>query len=524
MDISQKRRDRIRAKEASFEHPASSRRYGFRLKCLFALLVGLLLLVALLPFHAFLERNFNLLLVTAVVIVVLGFCSQYVLSILEGDNHYFHPHSAWSVTIGVLLLTLLDARLQDVCMDWMANHLFGLETFQVHAVFLAPNILVPLLLGLVYDSRTALGLGLVTTFVLSIGEVAHVQVGAPDAGLIAICVFLASLCSVCLASREAPRLSNRRHLFRLMVRIGALQTPLAILVAIRLNSGEGGGASEIALSVACSLFVLYLELALSSIIAIDILRRPIENLCHRVSSFTLMRYADPDNPLLRRLAREAPGTYHHSTMVGDLVHNAATAIGANALLARTGAYYHDIGKLEHPFYFTENQSGLDNPHDTLPPDISRMLIMNHVKTGLEIARYHHFPVVLTRFIATHHGTTVLVWFQNKAKERLARSGQAGRNGGAITDFYRYPGPLPVSREESILMLADSVEAASRSLKVYDRAAIERLVREIVKAKWLDGQLDKSELTNAERAIVVESFAATLIPLLHRRLPYPTQKK
>ena len=467
-----------------------------------------------------LERNINAWLLASIVIVVLGCCSQYVLSILEGDHHYFHPYSAWSVTIGVLLLTLLDARLQNFAMGWVASNLLDLQELKIHVVFLAPNILVPLLLGLIYDSRTALGLGLVTTFVLSIGEVAHAVVPMEDLGLIVICVFLASLCSVCLASREAPRLSNRRHLFQLMVRIALLQTPLAILIAVRLNPE----APAVAYAVIISLLVLYIELALSSIVAIDILRRPIENLTHRVSTFTLMRYADHDNPLLRRLAREAPGTYHHSTMVGDLVNDAARAIGANAMLARTGAYYHDIGKLEHPFYFTENQSGLDNPHDTLPPDISRMLIMNHVKAGLEIANYHHFPEVLTRFIATHHGTTVLIWFQNKAKERLARLGQAGKNGAAITDFYRYPGPLPVSREESILMLADSVEAASRSLKVYDRSAIERLVREIVKAKWLDGQLDKSELTNAERAIVVSSFISTLVPLLHGRLPYPPQKK
>ena len=520
-----RRQDRVEKQEKVAEQLKSSKQLGFGAKCLFFILIGLFVLVALLPFNAFLEKNFSLLLVTSVVLIVLGFCSQYVLSILEGDNDYFHPYSAWAVTIGVLALTLLDARIQSICVRWFSNQFFSLREMGVQIVFLAPNILVPLLVGLIYDSRTALGLGLVTTFLLSIGEAVRLDVPTDELmGLCVICIFLASLCSVCLASFKAPRLSNRRQLSRLIFHIGLLQTPLAVLIAVRLNFVGEESVPQVLVAVIISLLALYLELFISAIVAIDILRRPIENLTHRISALTLMRYVDTENPLLRRLAREAPGTYHHSTMVGDLVYDAAQAIGANALLARAGAYYHDIGKLEHPFYFTENQSGLDNPHDELAPDISRMLIMNHVKTGIEMARYHHFPEVLTRFIATHHGTTVLVWFQNKAKERLARLGQTGKNGGMITDFYRYPGPLPVSREESILMLADSVEAASRSMKVYDKAAIERLVRQIVKSKWLDGQLDKSELTNAERAIVVDSFTGTLIPLLHGRLPYPAQKK
>ena len=243
----------------------------------------------------------------------------------------------------------------------------------------------------------------------------------------------------------------------------------------------------------------------------------------RVSNISTGRYADLEQPLLRRLSLEAPGTYHHAMMVGDLAQAAAEAIGANGVLARVGAYYHDIGKLSHPLYYMENQSGVDNPHDALPPNISRIVLMNHVKEGLVLAKLEHLPPVLCRFIATHHGTGIARWFLIKEQKRLAARGVRDERNDDPADDFRYPGPLPVTREETIVSLADSIEAASRSMRFFDRAKIEDLVNGIIQDRWIDGQLAESELTGAELAKVRLSFVSTLVHLLHGRLPYPSQK-
>ncbi len=210
-------------------------------------------------------------------------------------------------------------------------------------------------------------------------------------------------------------------------------------------------------------------------------------------------------------------------MVGNLAQAAAEAIGANGVLARAGSYYHDIGKLGQPHYFMENQSGSDNPHDDLPPNISRIILMNHVKEGMVLAELNHLPPALRRFIETHHGTSIVRWFLIKERKRLEAKGGESVPGDELADFFRYPGPLPETREETIVSLADSIEAASRSMRFFDHDKIERLVRDIIQDRWTDGQLARSELTNAELDKVRDSFISTLVPLLHGRLPYPSQK-
>jgi len=240
----------------------------------------------------------------------------------------------------------------------------------------------------------------------------------------------------------------------------------------------------------------------------------------RTGSISLNTFADLGRPLLQRLSLEAPGPYHHCMVVATLAQAAADRIGANGLLARVGAYYHDIGKLGRPAFYMENQMRGGNPHDDLPPNISRMIIVNHVKEGLVLARLHHLPAVITRFIAIHHGTSVIRWFHRKALSQANGGAEGGKPDGVEESHYRYPGPLPVGPEETIVALADSVEAASRALAKVTPAHIENLVTAIFNERWSDGQLDRSRLSQAELAAVRQSFIYTLTHLLHARLAYP----
>ncbi len=239
------------------------------------------------------------------------------------------------------------------------------------------------------------------------------------------------------------------------------------------------------------------------------------------SDLALFDLSDLGHPLLQRLALEAPGTYHHSLVVANLAQAAAEEIGANGLLTRVGAYYHDIGKLVKPHFFAENMRLQDNPHDELPPSMSTLVITAHVKEGLSLAMLHKLPAPIRDMIQEHHGTSVLSCFHHKARQQMelgfARNGDRGRV--ADGDF-RYSGPKPHSREATILSLADPVEAASRSLERIAPANIESLVDDIVEQRFEDGQLSNSALSMQELTSVKRSFVHTLCNMLHARVSYP----
>ncbi len=240
------------------------------------------------------------------------------------------------------------------------------------------------------------------------------------------------------------------------------------------------------------------------------------------SDIRLLELSDPSHPLLQRLAVEAPGTYHHSLMVANLAHAAADEIGADGLLARVCALYHDIGKISTPRYFTENACAERNPHDDLSPQMSTLVILSHVKEGAALALLHRLPPPILDAIRQHHGTSIVSYFYRRAKD--ASDAEAVRGPTAPPkpeekDF-RYAGPRPQSREIAILALADAVEAASRSLQRPSAGRITRLVHEIVQRRVAEGQLDESGLTFAELDRVRQAFAFTLTSMHHGRVPYP----
>jgi hypothetical protein len=250
-----------------------------------------------------------------------------------------------------------------------------------------------------------------------------------------------------------------------------------------------------------------------SIIVVGIL--PVfEYLFRTVTNITLLELADFDNPVLQRLMLEAPGTYHHSLVVGNLSEAACQTIGAHALLARIGAYYHDIGKLSKPEYFSENQDLASNKHDQLSPTISKMIIMNHVREGVELARQHKLNSRLIEFIQQHHGTSIVYYFYRRALESSESIQEVSEEG------FRYPGPRPATREIAIVMLADSVEAAVRSLKDPSPAHVAEVVRKITNNKFIDGQLDECNLTLKDLEKIASVFIRILSGIYHSRVTYP----
>jgi putative nucleotidyltransferase with HDIG domain len=238
----------------------------------------------------------------------------------------------------------------------------------------------------------------------------------------------------------------------------------------------------------------------------------LEDLFGLVTPIKLLELSNPSHPLLRRLQLEAPGTYHHTLMVANLAEAAAEAVGADPLLARVGTYYHDVGKLRRPGFFVENQVGGHNPHDRMAPSLSALAVAAHVRDGLELARQYKLPQVVADFIPQHHGTTLMAYFYHRAVEQ--------QQGPVDPEAFRYEGPKPRSREAAIVMLADGVEAAARSIQNPTPERIREVVRRIVHERLEDGQLDECDLTFRDLERISQVFTRLLVSMFHPRLEYP----
>ncbi|MBK7671378.1 MAG: HDIG domain-containing protein [bacterium] len=288
-----------------------------------------------------------------------------------------------------------------------------------------------------------------------------------------------------------------------------LLTFLSVTLIFLLELGEGQRLQPIylvglfmpVLSVAFGLFVLPVA-------------EPVIGVC---SDLTLLELSDLNHPLLQRMALEAQGTYHHSQVVGQLAEHAARAIDANALLTRVGALFHDIGKMEKSEYYVENQSPGHNRHDELSPSMSALVIAAHVKEGIELGRRWRLPQMVIDFIPEHHGTMVMEYFYHKALE--ADGGETVK-----VDDFRYPGPRPHSRETAILMLADAVEAATRTLVKPTPSRIKEMTKQIIDKRMLSGELDESGLSLSDIARIRDAFVPLLTGIHHARIVYPGQKE
>lgn len=234
-----------------------------------------------------------------------------------------------------------------------------------------------------------------------------------------------------------------------------------------------------------------------------------------ISSYRLIELSNPNHPLLKKILMEAPGTYHHSLMVANLADAACEAVGANGLLARVGCYYHDIGKTRRPGFFVENQMNGFNPHDQLKPEASSDIIIAHVIDGVKILQKHKMPKEIIDIAAQHHGTSLVKFFYFKAKEL---------DPDVLEEKFRYSGPKPQTKENAIISVADSVEAAVRAMKEPNAEKIKSLIHAITQDKLMDGQFDECDLSIKELKTIEKVFGETLNGTFHSRIEYPKQEK
>ncbi len=298
---------------------------------------------------------------------------------------------------------------------------------------------------------------------------------------------------------------ERKNIIKAGFKLGLINAGLAIVIDVYMGTASWN-------TLPFNVSLAFLGGVVSGVITVG-MAPVVEMVFHYTTDITLLELANLDRPVLRRLMLEAPGTYHHSVVVGSLVEAAAAEIGANPILAKVCGYYHDIGKLKQPLYFIENQSDGRNRHDRLAPSMSALILIAHVKNGIEYARQHKLGQVIIDTIQQHHGTSLISYFYEKAKSLK------GKDTVNINDF-RYPGPRPQTREAGLVMLADVVEAASRTLDNPTPSRIQGLVQNLISKIFSDGQLDHCELTLKDLNLIAKSFNKILNGIHHHRIEYP----
>ena len=362
-------------------------------------------------------------------------------------------------------------------------------------VAVLPVLMATIILVIAYDQRFALGMGLLLSMFV---------------GLQLRATFAIYLILPVAAASSAMLLRDIRSRSRL-IEVAGMVAAVIFAATFGLGMAHGVGLSFILQDASWAAgMALLVGFIVQGILPL------IERGFNIATSMTLLEWCDASKPLLKRLAMEAPGTYNHSLQLGTMCEAAADSIGANGLLARVGAYYHDIGKINKPKYFVENRDGVKNLHDGLSPEMSMLIIAGHVKDGCEMAREYNLPGVLHEFIASHHGTTVVQYFYHAATEQR-------RNGAdrmpADTDF-RYPGPKPYSKEAGILMLSDAAESSVRAMPDPTPSRIENQVHTMVNRRLMDGQLDECELRLQEVHAIEQSLIKSLCAIYHARIAYP----
>ncbi|KXU34191.1 phosphohydrolase [Cephaloticoccus capnophilus] len=442
------------------------------------------------------------------VLLVLAMVLASVFYVRLEDRETFQSNGRLGLLALVVILNIALVRLVFSLaeMDFFAANSDWASTLP----YIAPSAFAPLILAILIDAGSAIFMALFISIFTGL-----IYGNRLD---LLVVTFLASTVAIfsCQDLRRRSRVVRAAGFGGLAIALFALlvgfseQLPAATLLK-QFGVGLASGVS-------------------TGILVVGLL--PIfETLFKRTTNITLLELTDYNHPLLRKMQIEAPGTYHHSLMVAQLSESAATAIGANGLLARVCALYHDIGKTVMPEYFIENQRGGENPHDENNPSLSALIIKSHVKEGVDIARKHHLPRPIIDVIREHHGTSLIRYFYHRECVRAQSN-----NGHAATantptlpgiapaevaeSTYRYDGPLPRTKESAIISLADGIEAASRSLRQLSPQHINELIDSVITERVETNQLDESSLTFAELSTVKESFSHTMINMLHSRIEYP----
>lgn len=398
----------------------------------------------------------------------------------------------------LIILSLLNI-LAVAGLFYLANNTDFMEASLVE--FLLPLSFAPILTTILIGPATAVVVGAWTSFTAAVMFDNSFS------------IFAMGLLVTIIVAHIARGMRKRSRMVRIGLYVGVAQLLYGLSIAVlsqlpaNLVAVQAGSALLNGL-IAALLALVFLPM--------------FESLFDITTDITLLELSDMGHPLLQRLALEAPGSYHHSLMVANLAQSAAREVGANALLVRVCAYFHDVGKLTKPEFFVENTQFRENPHDELTPSMSTLVIISHVKEGVSMARRAKLPLPLIEAIEQHHGTSVVAYFYHRAKTQKAEDENATQlhNREVAEEDYRYPGPKPQNIEMGILLLADSVEAASRSMDKPSPSRIAHLVHDIVDARLKDDQLDDCDLTFAQLKAIKRSFIFTLTNMLHGRVPYP----
>ncbi len=450
------------------------------------------------PWQALLTRPARVVVLLLLALIL----ALYVMS----REHELRSTTRLAAFAGLMLMTLVTARLGQ----WL-----GLAHL-TYLLALLPLLLTAIIFAIVSGGRLAWGLSALNALLV---------VWAVQRGLV---FFITALAGITVFTFSLAEIRTRSKLLKVgglaalamvaaimaQTLAGGLPMPGAAIhwQTLTLRSSDLGLEQRILMSLIAALGATFLALGLLPLI---------ERAFHLATAMTLLELSDTNHPLLRRMAIEAPGTFNHSLIVGIMAEAAARAIGANALLCRVGAYYHDIGKLVKPEYFIENMAGQPNRHDKLAPTMSHLIIIGHVKDGVELAREFRLPAQVSNFIAQHHGTTLVEPFFYAARDRQAKQALTGGVHGQVaeTDF-RYPGPRPQSVETAIVMICDAVESTVRAMPEATAGRIESAAHEIIYKRLLDGQFEECELTLVDLSKIEESIVRTLAGVYHGRLSYP----
>ena len=430
------------------------------------------------------------------------------LNLLETKSRFDYSLAGAILIILVMLSFLLVLYMNYFCKKVLYNRndlillsiliittLFLARWIKEYTTLLIPVFLAVILVSILLDVKLALMVNLVLTIAISImtnGEIKFIFMA-----------LISGTFSIFLVSK-----ANQRN--KLTV-AGAIIGLINVLVVIPINLMNKAGWRTILENGA----VVLINGFFSTVFTIGLLPT-LESTFNVITPMRLLELGNPNHPLLKRLLTEAPGTYHHSLMVGNLAEAGAEAIGGNPLLARVGAYFHDVGKLKRPGFFTENQMS-ENPHDKMTPNLSALVITSHVTDGVELAKKYKIPLAIIDIILQHHGTTLVAYFYHKAKN--------SEKGEEVDESkFRYEGKKPRSKEAAVVMLADSVEAAVRSMPDKTEGKIEGLIRKIIKDKLEDGQFDHCDLTLKDLDSIAKSFMKVFGGYFHNREEYPEIKK
>ncbi len=416
-----------------------------------------------------------------------------------------------------LLLAAAIPRLWVVLTELAADRLLDIAPETVAAS--VPVAWAPMLVALFVRPAWAVALAVAAAATLGIMVVSTMPVGilAPSS---AVLILLSSLSGSLVGLLAVRRVRQRNHLLLSGLVVCLVQAVVVAAGALAAEQQGVGYTPYFALGAFLSGVLSYL--LLTALVA------PFEWVFRLPTDLKLLELCDMNHPLLRQLSLAAPGSYHHSLRVAELAERAAEAIGAHSLLCRVGAYYHDIGKSKSPAYFAENQEPKRNPHDDLQPSMSALVLRAHVKDGIEMARRAGLPEDVIDFIPEHHGTALMTYFHHRAEEQSqgsAKGSAADKNGHprAVVemDDYRHIGPRPQRRETAIVMLADAVEAATRALADPSAPRVRERVSDIIREKFLDGQLDECDLTLRDLHAISHAFVSVLRSMHHQRPVYPS---